>query len=146
MQISTFSRYGLRALVRLYNIIKIEGKPVSVKRIAEEENISIKYLENIFSILRRSNLVVAVRGKFGGYKLSKPASEITAFMVIESLEGKIAPVNCILHPEECDNDHEKCTVRPLWQELNQKVETLLKSKNIEELAENKSVSEGIYNL
>ena len=95
MKISTFTRYGLRAIVRLAVLNQKGEKIVSLKSIAKKEKVSIKYLEAIFSILNKNNYITAIRGKNGGYHLAKSPHKITTLEVIEVLNGQVALVNCV---------------------------------------------------
>lgn len=92
MVFSTKTTYGLRAMVYLAK--KGENKPVSLSKIAEIENISLKYLERIFTILKGKNLVKPVMGAAGGYKLKLAAKTITVFEIINALEGKNRAFHC----------------------------------------------------
>ena len=101
MKLTTRGEYGLRAILDLA-LREGEG-PVSLKSIAERQDISDHYLEQLFSSLRKAGLVKSVRGAQGGYLLGKPAEEITVGDVIRVLDGPIAPVECVseVDPEDC---------------------------------------------
>lgn len=135
MNISTFSRYGLRALTRLVIISRNDtSKPVSVKKIADDENISMKYLEAIFSKLKKCEVIKAIRGKYGGYVLSAPAKEITVFKILNCLEDDIALTQCVLHPDTCEKNKKSCTTHHFWRELNNNFINDLKEKHLYDLA------------
>ena len=85
MKLSTKGVYGLQALI---NLASSEKTPVLLKDIAKAENISEKYLEAIFSSLRKNNLINATRGKNGGYTLSAPANQMPLGKILDALEGK----------------------------------------------------------
>lgn len=85
MKISTKGRYGLRALVDL--AINMESENVSIKTISERQNISERYLEQIFSLLRKGGIIVGRKGAQGGYSLSKNASELSISEILKVLEG-----------------------------------------------------------
>ena len=85
MKLSTKGVYGLQALI---NLASSEKTPVLLKDIAKAENISEKYLEAIFSSLRKNNLINATRGKNGGYTLSAPANKMPLGKILDALEGK----------------------------------------------------------
>jgi Rrf2 family protein len=133
MQINTLARYGMRAVVRLAILIENSDQLVSVKRIAEEENISPKYLESIFAVLKRNNILAAVKGKGGGYKLARPLNEITSLEIIETLGGRIGPVDCVINEHFCENDPGSCTVSPLWCDLNALIRDFLRSRTLEDI-------------
>jgi len=133
MQINTLARYGIRAVVRLAMLTDGSTRVASVKRIAEKENISPKYLESIFAVLKRNNIITAVKGKGGGYKLTRPLEKITTLEIIETLGGRIGPVDCAINKDFCDNDPETCTVSPLWGELNILIRDFLESRTLEDI-------------
>lgn len=133
MQINTLARYGMRAVVRLTILTENSDQPVSVRSIAQIENISPKYLELIFAILKKNNILTAVKGKGGGYKLTRPLNEITSLEIIEALGGRIGPVDCVINEHFCDNDPETCTVSPLWCELNILIRDFLGSRTLEDI-------------
>lgn len=93
MRFSTKTTYGLRALMNLAK--KSDGKNLSLAEIARTEKISPKYLERIFSDLKKNNLLVAEKGLNGGYRLSRPAGEITIYDIVEILEGDMALFYCL---------------------------------------------------
>ena len=93
MLISTKGRYALRVMLELAQGEPVECMPLPV--IAQRQGISEKYLESILAVLSKAGLLDAVRGKGGGYRLSKPAKEYTAFEVLSLTEGTLAPVTCL---------------------------------------------------
>ncbi len=133
MQLSTFSRYGMRAIVRLAFFQQEGYDRVKLEKIAKHEGISLKYLEAIFAALKRQKLVQSFKGRSGGYKLRKQPADITALEVVEALEGGITPVDCIEDKNECNFDPAKCSVSKLWIELNNVIRNYLKSKTLEEI-------------
>jgi len=136
MQISTFARYGLRALIRLVKITKTDKKVASIKEIAKIEHISAKYLESIFSVLKKTGYLTSVKGKYGGYHLTKPANEITVYEIINTLDGNISPVNCVDNFNKCADPPPVCTVWYLWKELDEVIKNTLNNKTLEDLADN----------
>jgi len=93
MKLSKRSEYGLRALL---DMAAHDGtRPVPLKDLADCNNIPIKFLEQIFLILRHAGIVRSVAGARGGYTLGRPARDITLGQVIRTLDGTIAPVSCI---------------------------------------------------
>ena len=100
MRISTKGRYGLKAVFELAQHYGEE--PLSIRRIAEKQQISVAYLEQLFKKMRADNIVIAERGAQGGYMLSRPPCEITVGQVLRSLEGSVAPVFCAEESVDCD--------------------------------------------
>ncbi|MGE5586903.1 MAG: RrF2 family transcriptional regulator [Clostridia bacterium] len=133
MKLSTKARYGVRALCALA-LMSEDGKPVSLARLSERENISKNYLNLIFHKLRKSGFVEAERGLNGGFRLAKSPAEITVASVIHALDGPIAPVGCLLPPgkstaSRCRRKSE-CLSRPAWVRLQHQIELALDSITI----------------
>src|SRR5699024_2659435 len=85
-------RYGLRAMIDL--ALYSEEEAVSIQSISGRQNISVSYLEQLMGKLRRAGLVASVRGAMGGYRLAKPAAEISVGDVLRALEGDLQAVIC----------------------------------------------------
>ena len=135
MMISTKGRYALRILADLATLN--DGEFASVKDIADAQGISLKYLEAITSVLLKAELVESRRGRSGGYRLSKPASEYTLLSIFKLTEGSISPVNCLDHDEVICGRSEHCLGYPLWTKLSEVLETYLKSVTLKDLLEGK---------
>lgn len=115
MKFSTRAEYGLKAMVNLaenYPFQKTLGD------IAREENISVKYLENLISKLKRSKLVQSQRGKSGGYTLSEKPEKLTVGKIIEVLEGPITPMKC--GKRGCSQESQ-CASRVVWKKLEDQI-------------------------
>jgi len=113
LRLSTRGHYGLKAMLDLAQHFSAE--PISLKSIAERQNLSGHYLEQLIAMLRKAGLVKSVRGAQGGYILARKPAEITVGDVIRALEGPIAPVYCVSEkdPGNCDEaDH--CITRTVW--------------------------------
>lgn len=130
MMISTKGRYALRVMLDLAD--QAEGY-LSLKEIADRQQISVKYLESIAAILNRSGLVRSQRGKDGGYCLARPAGEITAAEVLRLTEGTLSPVACpSLEGNPCQRA-ETCKTLPLWRVLDETIDRTLSSVTLEDL-------------
>ena len=92
MIFTTKAEYGVRTLIELGR--HAGGQPVSLKAIAEHEQLPLAYLERIAALLKKADLVRATRGAHGGYVLARPPEEITMDAVVLALEGAIAPMDC----------------------------------------------------
>ena len=115
MKISTKGRYALRMLVDLAENQK-EGY-LSLNEIAERQNISKKYLEQIVPILNKSDILRTNRGFQGGYRLAKSPDKYTVGDILRLTEGSLSPVACLEHdPIECERSGE-CATLPVWQGL-----------------------------
>lgn len=128
--ISTRGRYALRVMIDLSEHID-EGY-IPLQTIAKRQGISEKYLESILAVLSKAGLLDAVRGKGGGYRLSKPAKEYTAFEVLSLTEGTLAPVTCLERGQQCENAV-NCRTLPLWQGLDQVIAAYLCSYTLADL-------------
>ena len=116
MLISTKGRYALRVMIDLAEH-QADGF-IPLKVIAQRQEISEKYLENIIKLLVKAKLLTGVRGKGGGYQLAKPAAECTAGEILRATENALAPVSCQgLGDGGCPRG-EKCPTLPMWRELN----------------------------
>ena len=135
MRLSTTVRYGARAITQVASAPN--GCAVSVREIAQQQRISAKYLEHILRALKAGGLVQAVRGKRGGYVLTRPPESITLKDLYESLEGSAAPVDCVNCPDACAL-HDVCPTRDTWLELNAAVETVLQRTTIQHLVDRMS--------
>ena len=99
MKISTKGRYGIRALIDL--VVNSECGSVTLKAISERQEISERYLEQIFSLLRKSGLIIGRKGAQGGYILSKNPNEITVGEVLRALEGESLLIDINEDEENC---------------------------------------------
>ena len=131
MLISTRGRYALRIMLELAQYDR--GKYIPLPLIAERQEISEKYLESIISVLGKAGLVEGLRGKGGGYRLSRPAKDYTAFEILSLTEGTLAPVTCLESGQQCENA-ENCRTLPLWQGLDRTIAAYLGSYTLEDLA------------
>ena len=133
MKLSTKGRYALRAIVDLAEQLETGKKYVSIKEIAQNQDISIKYLESIFISLKKAGIVQSRRGAWGGYYLGKPADRLNALEVVEAVEGPVLIVEC------CRKDYGQCDIKPqcktfkLWDRINQSIIDNLSGSTIADL-------------
>ena len=134
MRVSTKGRYALRLVVEL---AKHPHHQISLRTISEKQQISQKYLEQIIMLLVRAGYVISTRGPQGGYRLALPPEQITAGMIIRSMEGNLAPVACVV--DGCDSciRYGDCETLPLWQQLHTAVESIVDSVTLRDLIEQK---------
>ncbi len=123
MRISTRGEYGVRAMLDI--AIHYGQGPIPLKIIAERQEISEHYLEQLISTLRKAGLVTSVRGAQGGYLLAKRPDEVRIGDIIRTLEGPIAPMDCVDDNDGCCSHTEKCATRVLWQRLRDSMEEVL---------------------
>lgn len=134
MKLSTKGRYGLRCMVDL--ALNATEQHVPLGTIAERQGLSILYLEQVFSALRKAGLVKSIKGAGGGYILARPASEISAGDVLRSLEGELTLISGRAGAtSEEENAIERCLKEQLWMKIDEAVLSLLDSASIERLAE-----------
>ena len=141
MKLSTKGRYGIKAMV---DIALEYGKGrLSVNQLAEKQGISVAYLEQIIAALKKAGLVDAARGAAGGYTLSRPPQDIYVGEVLRALEGSTAILDCVGIDEaaECTNAC-YCSARPLWIKLQQKIDEVLNTTTIKEMADDYSARVG----
>ena len=133
MKLSAGSEYGLKALADL--AINLKDKPVSVASIAERQNIPLKYLELVFSSLRRAGLVRSLQGTGGGYMLARPAAEIRLSEILKVLEGDLS----IVEEEAAENTESlcRCIKENLWDVVSGRIYDVLDSISLHDLIDNK---------
>lgn len=132
MKLSTKGRYGLKAMLEL--AMNSAGEKVSLKSIAEKQGISENYLEQLFATLRKAGLVKSIRGAQGGYFLAKPPAMITVGEILRTLEGSLAPVDCVEEnlPKQCRRSDE-CVTRIIWEKIRDKINEVVDSITLENL-------------
>jgi Rrf2 family protein len=121
MWLSTKGRYGLKAIM---DVALYSGEaPVSIHSIAQRQDVSERYLEQIISRLKKAGLVTSARGVSGGYQLAKPADEISVGEVLLALEGDLSPVDCNGMGGEnggCEKA-ESCLTKYVWQQIDDSI-------------------------
>ena len=137
MRLSTKGRYAVMAMVDLAQHSR--GDPVSLAEIAERQEISLSYLEQLFGKLRRHGLVESVRGPGGGYNLAKPAGTVYVADIITAVDEPIDATQCG-GKENCDDD-KRCMTHELWANLNAHIFSFLRSVSLEQLVRSQDKSE-----
>ena len=113
--ISTRGRYALRVMVDLAELD--EGNYISLKTIADRQDISLKYLERIIPSLKKAGLIEGIQGKNGGYRLSKNPKKYTVGEILRVTENDLAPVACLADgAEDCPRE-KVCKTLPMWTEF-----------------------------
>lgn len=132
MKLSTKGRYGLRAMVDL--AANSLGEHVSLNSIAERQGISENYLEQVFSVLRKSGLVKSIKGAQGGYVLSEPPSVITVGRILRTLEGELSVVDeDIEDGSTMSSAIQLCIKENVWDKINECMNKLVDSLTLEDL-------------
>lgn len=138
MKISTKGRYGLRAV--LYLAIHAENGHVAIHQIAEDQNLSVGYTEQIFSTIRKSGIVKSVKGAQGGYSLADSPQNINVATILTALEGDLAFNQ--QDDETSTNPLEQSIARKIWLPLDQHIEKLLKTVSLQDLIEDYRANDG----
>ena len=123
MMISTKGRYALRFLVDVAE--HQEGGYVPLRDVALRQGISEKYLELVVKELVKGGLLLAARGKGGGYRLNRPLEEYSIKSILERMEGPLAPVACLEPGREVCSRRESCRTLSLWTGLDQVISDYL---------------------
>ena len=132
MKLSTRTRYGIRAILEL---AKNHGKgPLQIKTIAQRQDISVKYLEQLITILKSAGFVRSIRGSKGGYMLAKAPNEIKLNDVFNALEGPTATVECIENENYCARVAD-CVARQVWVQLQEAIDNVLKAITLQDLVD-----------
>jgi Rrf2 family transcriptional regulator, iron-sulfur cluster assembly transcription factor len=129
MRLTTKGRFAVTAMLDL--AIHENEKPVTLAGISERQSISLSYLEQLFSRLRRSGLVKSVRGPGGGYRIAKPLPEISVSAIISAVDELIDATQCGGH-ENCRDDR-RCMTHHLWSSLNVKILEYLSGVSLNDL-------------
>ncbi|WP_010250165.1 RrF2 family transcriptional regulator [Acetivibrio cellulolyticus] len=149
MKLSTKGRYGVKSMLDLA-LHNGEG-PVALKSIAERQDISENYLEQLFATLRKAGHVKSVRGSQGGYILANSPENITIGAILRALEGSLAPVECVVEddPIKCTKS-DQCVTRIIWEKIRDKVNEVVDSITlydlIEEYTKNNESKGYIFNI
>ncbi len=138
MMFSTKAEYGVRVMVDLAR--RGGAQPVALAEIAEAEGLPLAYLEHLVARLRRAGLIESRRGARGGYLLAREPAQITMAEVVEALEGRIAPIECISSSpdgtvrcvRESDPAH-ICTTKVLWTRVRAAIVQTLQETTLAEL-------------
>jgi len=135
MQLSTKGRYAVMAMTDLAG--RGEARAVSVAEIAERQQISQAYLEQIFNRLRRNGLVTAHRGPGGGYRLARSAAETSVADVVLAVDEPLRAIRCGGGQTGCMKDGARCLTHDLWEETGRQLRSFLASVSLADVASGK---------
>lgn len=130
MKISTRGRYALRLMLDL--ALNYSGNYIPLKAIAQRQEISDKYLEQIINILSKAGFVQSARGAQGGYRLSRQPSQYTAGEILRLAEGSIAPVACLECAGSCDKI-DSCLTIGLWRKMQEAINEVVDNTTLEDM-------------
>ena len=135
MRLTSKGRYAVMALVDLARFDSIN--PVSLRDISLRQGISLDYLEQIFSKLRKKDIVQSVRGIQGGYILNKKAKDIRLINIFDAVDEKVKTLRCKKESKKgCNGKSTKCLTHNLWDELDSHINSFFDKKSLEDLIEN----------
>lgn len=141
MKLSTKGRYGLKAILDIALYSKEDA--IALSGIAERTKISLNYLEQLISKLRKAGLVNSVRGAQGGYRLAKDASEISVGDILRALEGDLSLVNCVSsesgQEEKMCESADICVTRYVWERINTSISSAVDTMMLSELVEQSKI-------
>jgi Rrf2 family transcriptional regulator, iron-sulfur cluster assembly transcription factor len=132
MKLTTKGRYAVMAMadLALFN----DNGPTSLSDISFRQNISLPYLEQIFSKLKEKNLVTSIRGAKGGYVLQKSANEIKISNIISAVDEEVKMLNCKKESKKgCNNKSSKCITHNLWDQLDQHINNFFEKVKLQDL-------------
>ncbi len=128
MQLSTKGRYAVMAMTELAG--REAGKAICLADIAEKQQISRPYLEQLFARLRRRGLVQSVRGPGGGYRLARPANEVSVAEVVTAVNESLRTTRCGGKGPGCMRGGVRCLTHDLWEETGKQIEGYLASVSL----------------
>ncbi|MBP1536848.1 MAG: RrF2 family transcriptional regulator [Ruminococcus sp.] len=131
MLISTKGRYALRLMLDL--ALCEQGKYVALKDVAQRQGISVKYLEQIISVLSHAGFVRSVRGSGGGYMLTNEPKDYTVGMILRLTEGSLAPVQCLeVEHNDCPRA-DSCVTLGVWEKLYSAINSVVDTITLQDL-------------
>ena len=132
MKLSTRTRYAVRAMIELAK--NDLNRPLQLKIIAQRQEISIKYLEQLMAVLKSAGLINSIRGSKGGYVLSRAPNQIVINDILHCVEGPITTVECVEDSNRCSRAAD-CAAREVWRKVEQAIEDVLKSITLQDVAD-----------
>ena len=137
MKLSNKGRYAVMALADLAKFNT--KKPISLRDISLRQGISLDYLEQIFSKLRKKEIVHSVRGTQGGYVLNRKAKEIKLTNIFDAVDEKVKTLQCKKDSKRgCNGKATKCVTHNLWDELENHINNFFEEKSLEDLVKDNS--------
>jgi len=138
MKLSKKGEYALRALIDLGIAAEVKRPLVQVGELAEKEKLPVKFLEQVMQQLKEAGFIESQRGKFGGYRLARPASQIAVGQVIRWIDGPLAPIGCVSHTayEPCScPDEAHCGLRMLMLDVRNAIAGILDRYTLADVVE-----------
>ncbi|MDA8213217.1 MAG: Rrf2 family transcriptional regulator [Clostridia bacterium] len=145
MKLSTKGHYGVKAM---FDLAQHYGEgPIPLKSVAERQDLSEHYLEQLIAGLRKAGLVKSVRGAQGGYTLAKEPADIRVGDIIRVLEGPIAPVDCVNQEDpDCCDKAEFCITRGVWEKVRDSITGVLDGITLADMVEDFEKAKQVNNF
>lgn len=135
MKLTTRGRYAVTAMLDL--ALHADQGPVSLADISERQEISLSYLEQLFSRLRRHKLVQSTRGPGGGYSMSRPLSDVAVVHIVKAVDESVDATQC--GGQKNCHQQGRCLTHDLWEGLSQQVEEFLSGISLQDLIDREPV-------
>ncbi len=144
MKLSTRTRYGIRAILELAE--NYGNGPLQLRIIARDQELSVKYLEQLMAMLKSAGIVRSVRGSKGGYILAKSPSQVRVSDCFQCLEGPVITTECVEDESYCERTVD-CVARQVWIEVQEAVMGVLQSMTLQNLVDRAKKNKAInYNI
>ncbi len=140
MMISTKGRYALRVMIDI--AVYSNGNYISLKDISARQEISVKYLEQVISLLNKAGFLHSLRGNNGGYKLAKEPSSYTAGEILRAAEGSLAPIACLQDEQNRCSRRDQCTTLSFWEQYYRVITDYVDGVTLQDLADNAKAMAG----
>ena len=137
MRVSTKGRYAIRVIIDMAENGETEFHPLH--NLAERQKLSEKYLEAILGTLVKNKILEGARGKGGGYKLAKPAAELTVWEILNVIETSMGPVECVTESKNGCDRADTCPTLPMWKTLAGIIHDYFSGITIEQLVKRKPI-------
>lgn len=132
MRLSTRTRYGVRAMLELAQ--NQNARPLQLKIVAQRQDISVKYLDQLMAILKSAGFIRGIRGAKGGYILVKAPNQIKLSDVFNCLEGPVTTVECVEDEDYCTRAAD-CVTRQVWTQVQEAITDVLQSITLQDLVD-----------
>ena len=133
MKLSTKGRYALRLMLDI--ALHPDEPSVSLKSIAQRQNISVKYLEQIVTPLVKGGYLQASRGAQGGYQLNRPVEEYTVGTILRTIEGSLAPVACVADDDNFCSKQDQCVTVEVYRRIDEAIDAVVDNFTLKELVD-----------
>ena len=140
--ISTKGRYALRVMVDL--AVYSEGRYIALKDISRRQEISLKYLEQVISLMNKAGFLHSLRGNNGGYRLARSPKDYTAGDILRAAEGTLVPIACLQDEYNQCERKDRCTTLKFWENFDKVIEDYVDIVILQDLADNAKEMSGDY--